>query len=129
MMKISRPRRVMMLGKPNCGILELLKGIHQPSRQSILTIVELTGSAPAPFDESLAGLSHVWNLKTDYYEVELPIWIDEVSDVSAWKSDFFRPEAKDVMAAVGAWVYCFRQPVTDEDLVAVAVVYRSKEQL
>jgi hypothetical protein len=49
--------------------------------------------------------------------------------VSAWKSDFLRPEAKDVMAAVGAWVYCFRRPVTDEDLVRVAVMYRGKVQL
>jgi hypothetical protein len=92
-------------------------------------MLELTGSAPSPVDASLAGLSHVWNLKTDYYEVELPIWIDEVSDVSAWKSDFLRPEAKDVMAAVGAWVYCFRRPVTDEDLVRDAVMYRGKVQL
>jgi hypothetical protein len=40
----------------------------------------------------------------------VPIWIDEIADVEAWKSEFMKPEAKEVVEAVGAWVYCFRTP-------------------
>jgi hypothetical protein len=118
-----------MLGKPNCGILELLKGTKTATRLSILMLPELTGSAPTPVDGSLAGLSHVWDLETDYYEVDLPIWVDEVSDMSAWEKDFLRPEAQEVTAAVGAWIYCFRRPVTDEDLVRCAILYRNQYSL
>lgn len=35
--------------------------------------------------------------------------MDELSDVASWKTDFLRPEAKEVIEAVGAWVYCFEK--------------------
>ena len=40
----------------------------------------------------------------------MPIWIDEIADTQAWKTEFLKPEAKEVVEAVGAWIYCFRLP-------------------
>lgn len=37
----------------------------------------------------------------------MPVWIDEINDIQQWKADFLIPEAKEVIDAVGAWVYCF----------------------
>lgn len=35
--------------------------------------------------------------------------MDEIADLEAWTSEFLKPEAKEVVRAVGAWVYCFRK--------------------
>ena len=76
-----------------------------------LTFVELTGTAPQPHDGgSTAGLTHEWDVRTKYYNAKVPIWIDEIPDVEAWKTEFVKPEAKEVVEAVGAWMYCFRTP-------------------
>lgn len=77
---------------------------------SVLTNPDLTGSAPEPdVDGSTAGLTHEWSVKTAYYSAKVPIWVDELSDVAAWKTEFLRPEAKEVTDAVGAWIYCFER--------------------
>lgn len=104
-LQISNPRRILALGAPNSPVLSLLQ--------------DLTGSVPSPVDNSTAGLSHTWSVSTRYYSASLPIWIDEIPDVSAWKADFLKPEAKEVVQAVGAWVYCFRKPVTEADAQVV----------
>jgi len=78
---------------------------------------DLTGSAPKPIDSTTAGLSHLWQLKTAYYHVEIPIWIDEISDTKAWQTEFTKPEAKEVVTVLGAWIYCFRKPIEKQDLV------------
>lgn len=80
---------------------------------------ELTGSAPIEnTDGSLAGTTHEWNLETNYYRTNLPIWLDEISDIDAWTSDFQEPEAKEVVQAIGGWIYCvdktqLSQPASD----------------
>ena len=99
---ISNPLRILALGAPSSGILELLRS--------------LTGSAPTPVDESTAGLSHTWDLTTQYYKVELSIWIDEVASISAWKTDFLNADAKEVVCALGAIVLCFKKPATKDEL-------------
>ena len=104
-LEISNPRRILCIGGPNSPVLNLLRS--------------LTGSAPSPVDDSTAGLSHTWSLSTQYYKVSLPIWIDEIPDINAWKEDFLKPEAKEVVQAVGAWIYCFRKPVTETDVQVV----------
>lgn len=55
----------------------------------------------------MAGTTHEWNIKTAYYTAAIPIWIDEITDIAAWKDDFQKPEAREVVEAVGAWIYCF----------------------
>ena len=36
--------------------------------------------------------------------------MDEIPNVKDWKTEFFKPEAREVVEAVGAWIYCFRKP-------------------
>ncbi|KAK5010823.1 hypothetical protein LTR28_007530, partial [Elasticomyces elasticus] len=86
---ITNPRRMLCIGAPDSGILTLLR--------------DLTGTAPALNDtDTIAGLTHSWSAKTAYYTAEVPIWIDEISDISAWEAEFLKPEAKEVVQAVGA---------------------------
>jgi hypothetical protein len=71
----------------------------------------------------IAGLSHEWRATTPYYSALVPIWIDEfpssttdanqTAGIDAWLQDFLRDEARDVVRAVGAWVYVFRKPASD----------------
>lgn len=69
---------------------------------------DLTTTAPTPTDTtSLAGLSHTWTLSTPYYTTTLPIWIDEIAHAPSWIAEFLKPEAAEVVRAVGAWVYVF----------------------
>jgi hypothetical protein len=82
-------------------------------------LVDLTGSAPELVSDSTAGLSHEWSLETRYYSATLPIWIDEVSDVEQWRTEFMKPEAKEVVSVLGAWIVCFRKPVKEEDVASV----------
>jgi hypothetical protein len=80
---------------------------------------ELTGSAPEPTSGSAAGLTHEWLLETKYYTTTLPIWVDEVTDLTEWRTAFTAPEAREVITALGAWIFCFRKPVSQADLSAI----------
>ncbi|KAL5120018.1 hypothetical protein ACEQ8H_002116 [Pleosporales sp. CAS-2024a] len=100
-MEIKNPRRLLALGARDSDVLKLLS--------------ELTGSAPEALSGSVAGLTHEWLLETKYYTATLPIWIDEIADVDEWRTAFTAPEAREVIAALGAWIYCFRKPVTEAD--------------
>jgi len=94
-MDIKHSRRILLLGAPGCGSLEITKG--------------LTGSSPAPHASgSCAGLTHEWDVRTAYYSAKVPLWIDEIIDVQEWKEEFMKEEAGEVVQAVGAWVYAFR---------------------
>ena len=55
-------------------------------------------------------------MKTAYYSAKVPIWVDEISDLQEWRSEFLKPEAKEVVEAVGAWVCCFRTSGDDESI-------------
>jgi hypothetical protein len=81
-----------------------------------LTSPELTGSAPEPTYETTAGLTHEWRLETKYYTATLPIWIDELPNVAQWRTEFTKPEAREVVSVLGAWIYCFKKPVEEKDV-------------
>ncbi|PSN66461.1 hypothetical protein BS50DRAFT_415246 [Corynespora cassiicola Philippines] len=104
-MEVKNPRRILAIGAPESGVLSLLK--------------DLTGSAPEPPSASTAGLSHEWDLKTKYYTAKLPIWIDEIPSVAEWRAEFTKPEAREVVSVLGAWIYCFRKPVSEADLQTI----------
>lgn len=104
-MDISNPRRVLAVGASDSGVLQLLK--------------DLTGSAPEQVDDSIAGISHNLRLETSYYTVDIPIWIDDISDIQAWRNEFMKPEAREVVSVVGAWIYCFRKPVHEEEIEGI----------
>lgn len=116
-MEVKNPRRILVLGRPDCDVSRLVKG--RPSslfraltfqwQQRLTNATALTDSAPTPDPStgSLAGVTHEWNIKTAYYTANIPIWIDEITDLEAWKAEFLKPEAKEVVEALGAWIYCF----------------------
>jgi hypothetical protein len=81
--------------------------------------LELTGSAPEPVSGSAAGLTHEWLLETKYYTTTVPIWVDEITDVVEWRTAFTAPEAREVITALGAWIYCFRKPVSQADFSTI----------
>lgn len=100
--------------------------VHFAERE---TISDLTGSAPEKHAESTAGLTHTWKLTTSYYSVDIPIWIDEIAHAGEWKADFLKPDAKEVIQVVGAWIFCFRKPLTDNELVRILILLsKSKVQ-
>ncbi|KAH7113899.1 hypothetical protein B0J11DRAFT_445685 [Dendryphion nanum] len=101
-MEIQNPRRILALGAPESGVLSLLK--------------DLTGSAPDLVSDSTAGLSHTWSLTTRYYTANIPIWVDEIPDITEWRTAFSEPEAKEVVTILGAWIFCFRKPLNEKDI-------------
>jgi hypothetical protein len=102
-MDIKHSRRLLLLGAPACGSLDLTHA--------------LTGSAPTPdASGSCAGLTHEWDVQTTYYKASVPLWIDEIPNVDEWKEEFMREEAGEVVRAVGAWVYVFRLGGADEEV-------------
>jgi hypothetical protein len=115
-MELKRSKRILVLGERDSGALGVVKGPYaelQPLRNPISNdAIDLTGSTPEPgINGSIAGLTHEWIAETPYYTAKVPVWVDELSDIEAWKSEFLKPEAKEVVDAVGAWVLCFkRQP-------------------
>jgi hypothetical protein len=70
-------------------------------------------------------LTHTWALKTNYYTVTLPIWIDEIPSPAAWSTEFSKPEAREVISVLGAWIYAFRLPVAKEDLETTREMMKS----
>lgn len=94
-MNITHPRRLLLLGTPACGSLDVTHA--------------LTGSSPSPdASGSCAGLTHEWDVRTPYYSATVPLWIDEIPNVGEWKNEFMKEEAAEVVRAVGAWVFVFR---------------------
>lgn len=39
--------------------------------------------------------------------------------MSEWRTEFSKPEAKEVVTVVGAWIYCFKKPVTEAELATI----------
>jgi hypothetical protein len=87
------------------------------AHQSSPLFADLTGTSPQQTSETTAGVT--WTLKTPYYTVTLPIWIDEIPTPSEWSTEFSKPEAREVISCLGAWIYVFKHPVTTEDLETV----------
>ncbi|RPA76389.1 hypothetical protein BJ508DRAFT_379482 [Ascobolus immersus RN42] len=103
------PLRLLILGAPKSGKLTLLK--------------TLTGSLPplATADASHAGLSHELRLKTNYYNLTVPVWIDELpadaGELEKWAVEFLSEEAKEVREVLGGVVYVFREDRGVEEVV------------
>ena len=52
----------------------------------------------------------------------MPIWVDEIEKPDEWSSEFLKPEAKEVLQVLGAFIVCFRRPV-DENAFVFAAMY------
>ncbi|KAF7871959.1 uncharacterized protein EAF02_009064 [Botrytis sinoallii] len=107
-MEISHPRRILAVSRPDSGLVDLLKG--------------LTGSAPALTGDSIAGVTHDWSIKTNYYTASVPIWLDEIHEPEIWCKEFLAPEAREVLTVLGAFIVCFRKPVDEAELQAFKVL-------
>ncbi|KAK7519376.1 uncharacterized protein IWZ02DRAFT_470128 [Phyllosticta citriasiana] len=112
-MQISNPRRIMCVSAPDSDVLSFLK--------------DLTGTTPpaAHSDSSVAGLSHALSISTSYYKATVPIWIDEISSLPDWRTDYLSPAAGEVLSALGAWIYVFRAPLTQDDMQTVRDTMRA----
>ncbi|TVY20178.1 Increased recombination centers protein 6 [Lachnellula arida] len=104
-MEISHPRRILAVSPPDSGLLELVKG--------------LTGTVPSLPTGSIAGTTHNWPTKTNYYTANIPIWLDEISHPQTWSAEFLAPEAREVLTVLGAFVVCFRKPVDESSLKGI----------
>lgn len=40
-------------------------------------------------------------------------------DVEAWRTEFLKDEAREVVSVVGGWIYCFRRPLNVDELEAL----------
>ncbi|KAG9240171.1 hypothetical protein BJ878DRAFT_430866 [Calycina marina] len=100
-MEITNPRRILAVSPPDAGLLDLVKN--------------LTGTPPSITD-TVAGTTHTLPLKTAYFTASISIWLDEIDDAGIWAAEFLAPEAKEVLAVLGAYIVCFRRPVDNEAL-------------
>lgn len=73
----------------------------------------MTGSKPAGAETSIAGITHNWSIRTNYYTATIPIWLDEIADPATWSADFLAPEALEVLTVLGAFVVCFKKPLDE----------------
>ncbi|RDW94703.1 hypothetical protein BP5796_00466 [Coleophoma crateriformis] len=85
----------------------------------------LTGSTPAITSDTIAGTTHTWTVKTNYYTATIPIWLDEIVEPETWSQEFLAPEAREVLTALGAFIVCFRKPVDEESLKEVKTLLAS----
>lgn len=90
-----------------------------PVYNHLLTSKALTGSLPLTTGASPAGLSHSLHLKTTYYTVDIPIWIDEIEPVkeAEWAAGYLNNEAKEVLKVLGGFILTFRKPQDEAGLV------------
>lgn len=82
---------------------------------------DLTGTAPEPTADTLAGVTHMLTLKTAYYNASVPIWLDLISAPAEWSASFLASEAKEVLDVLGGLVLVFPLPMkpdTDEGRAA-----------
>ncbi|TGO55896.1 hypothetical protein BOTNAR_0235g00080 [Botryotinia narcissicola] len=110
-MEISHTRRILAVSRPDSGLVDLLKG--------------LTGSAPALTGDSIAGVTHDWPIKTNYYTASVPIWLDEIHEPEVWCKEFLAPEAREVLTVLDAFIVCFRKPVDEAELRAFKILLES----
>ncbi|PQE15574.1 putative small nuclear ribonucleo SM D3 protein [Rutstroemia sp. NJR-2017a BBW] len=82
----------------------------------------LTGSAPSVTADSIAGSTHDYPIKTNYYTATIPIWLDEVSEPQTWSKEFLAPEAREVLTVLGGFIVCFRKPVDEAGLQETKVL-------
>jgi len=94
-MDISNPRRALALS--------LSSQAHHLSR----VIKDLTGNAPSPVTDSLAGVTHDLVLSTPYYKTTLPIWLDTPTAPTDWSASFLSDEAREVLDVLGGFIVVF----------------------
>ncbi|EQB43891.1 hypothetical protein CGLO_17408 [Colletotrichum gloeosporioides Cg-14] len=98
MAEVSNPRRVLAVS--------LAESTQHLSR----VIKDLTGVVPEPASTSLAGTTHLLDIKTSYYTAQVPIWLDLITSPAEWSASFLSPEAKEVLSVLGGLAVVFALP-------------------
>ncbi|KAI0445146.1 hypothetical protein F4803DRAFT_509542 [Xylaria telfairii] len=98
-MTIKNPRRILAVSSAD--------SVHHLAR----AMKDLTGKTPEQTSTTLAGASHNLSLKTKYFTVEVPIWLDLISSPSEWSASFLSTEAKEVLEVLGAVIVVFPLPL------------------
>jgi hypothetical protein len=112
-MEILHPKRILAVSLQDDGLASKL------IRWFLTHDIGLTNTAPSKTGDTIAGTTHNYPIKTAYYKAEIPIWLDEVTDPKAWSSEFLKPEAREVLTVIGAFIVCFRWPIDEAGLKAV----------
>ncbi|KAI9763281.1 MAG: hypothetical protein M1840_000763 [Geoglossum simile] len=138
-MDIPNPRRILVTELPGSGVLSLLRGKLQhscpncspPPQLTKPKYPDLTGTSPPQPASTPAGLSHTLPLTTPYYKATIPIWIDQIPPKSAsqWAAEYLKPDAKDVLRVLGAFMLVFRKPVDKSALEGIKEGLRSVEMV
>ncbi|KAL5612892.1 hypothetical protein BROUX41_004031 [Berkeleyomyces rouxiae] len=110
---VQNPRRILAVSLDSQG--------HHLSQ----IITEISGSAPEPVDDSLAGTSHQLPITTAYYTAEVPIWLDLIASPREWSETFLSDEAKEVLEALGALVVVFSSSASPKDTVVTKAAAES----
>ncbi|KAF5506684.1 hypothetical protein CGCS363_v005404 [Colletotrichum siamense] len=98
MAEVSNPRRLLAVS--------LAESTQHLSR----VIKDLTGAVPEPASTSLAGTTHLLDIKTSYYTAQVPIWLDLITSPAEWSASFLSPEAKEVLSVLGGLAVIFALP-------------------
>ncbi|KAH9241197.1 hypothetical protein K456DRAFT_1856278 [Colletotrichum gloeosporioides 23] len=98
MAEVSNPRRVL--------VVSLAESTQHLSR----VLKDLTGAVPEPASTSLAGTTHLLDIKTSYYTAQVPIWLDLITSPAEWSASFLSPEAKEVLSVLGGLAVVFALP-------------------
>ena len=130
-MEISHPKRILAVSLPDDGLTSLIKGTKplQLIRWFLTHDIGLTNTAPSKSGDTIAGTTHNYSIKTSYYKAEVPIWLDEVTDPKAWSSEFLKPEAREVLTVIGAFIVCFRWPIDEAGLKAVKLLLENVREV
>lgn len=51
--------------------------------------------------------------------------MDEIQDIEAWRTEFTKEEAREVVSVIGAWVYCFKRPLSEDDIQSLRSAVRA----
>jgi len=99
-------KRILILGQPKSGKLELVKA--------------LTSSLPEGLNQnstSHAGLTHSINLTTRYYSYDIGIWIDEIpqGNSSEWLNEYLSEEAIPVLQSLAAIILAIDSAVAKQE--------------
>lgn len=89
----------------------------------------MTEAAPTVATDSIAGTTHTWSIKTNYYTANVPIWLDEISEPETWSKEFLAPEAREVLTALGAFVVCFRKPLNAAALAEIKTLLENVSEV
>ncbi|KAH0421447.1 hypothetical protein CcaCcLH18_13421 [Colletotrichum camelliae] len=98
MAEVPNPRRVLAVS--------LAESTQHLSR----VIKDLTGAVPEPASTSLAGTTHLLDIKTSYYTAQVPIWLDLITSPVEWSASFLSSEAKEVLSVLGGLAVVFALP-------------------